>query len=266
MQDNNEHFPSAEDVIFLLLGLLIIAAIAVIIFQGMKEVEGREIYEIIKDWQTLIGAGLALIAAIWTIKKIEKQIVQKEQEIQEEKEREAERAAQKSLGVRSFLPDALASLSRYAKQCLRYYYTRDQNDFPNPPTEDIATIKNNIEHMPINRGDEALDLVVWYQIVNSRLEKGFDGDLEAYVLGLDIIKLHFLVFRLFSYARLSGVEEIEIERAEERNALNLLLCNSLKNCTPAEMRGTHRQAYEELAEKKPERISQDNVFQKIMNG
>lgn len=151
------------------------------------------IYEFIKDWQTLIGAILALLAARWTVKTIKKQMNQ-------EDIRNKEIMSRKAMAARSYMPDALSDLSRYARDSGSYLAGQSETP-PAPPTEAVSALKQAIEHIDTNAAARVFQLISWYQVQRARTadDKRAQQNLEEHAY--DIVLLQAYTNSLFDYAR-----------------------------------------------------------------
>ncbi|MCC4246868.1 hypothetical protein [Stappia indica] len=158
------------------------------------------IYEFIKDWQTLIGAILALLAAHWTVKTIKRQMNQ-------EDIRNKEIMSRKAMAARSYMPDALSDLSRYARAS-GSYLANQSGPPPTPPTEAISALKQAIEHIDTDAAERVFQLISWYQVQCARTtnDKRTQQKLEEHAY--DIVLLQAYTNSLFEYAR-NEIQEIK---------------------------------------------------------
>lgn len=116
--------------------------------------------ESLKEWQTLVGAVLALAAAWWTVKAVERQIRQ-------EKEHYKDALKRKEFAARAQLPDALSELCRFTEGCMKFHDGRETVQ-PIRPTDAIAVIKAGLEFIGTQPSEKAFELVSFYQVHNSR--------------------------------------------------------------------------------------------------
>lgn len=162
-------------------------------------------------WQTLLGALIALAAAIPTIRQLSHQIKLQRQaielqgrQIEAESERHREASNRRGLAVRAQMPDALSGLLDYARGCLAYEM-RDTQERPKTPSEEIGVLKQGIEFVDNVTSVAIFDLVSFYQVHNARLyslgELGRDGDRERSERQYDTVRLAHYTLRLFEYAR-----------------------------------------------------------------
>lgn len=151
------------------------------------------IYEFIKDWQTLIGAILALLAARWTVKTIKKQMNQ-------EDIRNKEIMSRKAVAARSYMPDALSDLSRYARDSGSHLAGRSET-LPAPPTEAVTALKQAIEHIDTDAAERVFQLISWYQVQRARTAGDVRAQQDFVEHAYDIVLLQAYVSSLFGYAR-----------------------------------------------------------------
>ncbi|MBL6948735.1 MAG: hypothetical protein ISR51_08665 [Rhodospirillales bacterium] len=129
----------------------------------------------IHDWQTLIAGLLALVAAIFTVLMIRRQINLQKSQIEEDRKRFSDNQRRKGLVARVHMPDALSELCTYSEGCLNFL--RDPENVENLPTAPdgaINTIKTAIEFVDPKPAEGLFDLVKHYQIHNARLSKDLD--------------------------------------------------------------------------------------------
>lgn len=174
---------------------------------------------ILQDWQTLVASVVALAAALLTIRTIK-------QQIRVDKERNLDSQKSKAWAARAEMPDALSALGRYAEGCVAYLSDiNNSNQLPDVPVEAISAIKSSVEYVDPQSAHKIYDLVVHYQIHNSRLEgrternTKYANDQRIY----DSVYMRALVDRLFNFARneVSTVPETEISRKEMLTALRV---------------------------------------------
>lgn len=183
------------------------------------------IFEFLKDWQTLLGAVLALFAAGYTIKTMQKQIKQ-------EDNRNKERMARKAMAARSYMPDALSALSKYARDCGSYLTERSETP-PTPPTEAISALKQAIEHIDTDAAARVFRLISWYQVQRARTADGMRTEQIFEDHAYDIVLLQAYTNSLFDYARneTQTIEGTKPTQAEMRTAKSNVfeLINIAKN-------------------------------------
>jgi hypothetical protein len=175
-------------------------------------------------WQTLIGAILALIAALWTIHETRK-------EAKAQGKRHNDALLRKKFAARAQMPDALSEMSMYVRASCAFLVSGETK--PAAPIVAMSTLKGVIEHIDTDEAAKTYDLVSWYQVQNARLMnskkiKPFDRAEMLY----DAALLQAKVNRLFDYAR---NEEIEIlpDKPDRQEMIG-----SLKNAVTVEVWAT----------------------------
>lgn len=151
--------------------------------------------ELARDWQTLISATLALVAAWWTVRTIKQQITA-------DRERHKDALKRKEFAARAQLPDALSILCRFTENCMRHHDGRIQQQ-PAPATEAIAELKAAIEFVDAQPAQKIFELVSFYQVHNARLFSDWrrrERPENAERL-YDTALLRHYVDRLYKYAR-----------------------------------------------------------------
>lgn len=167
------------------------------------------------EWQTIIAALVALAAARWTVVLIRRQIKLQEDQHQREDERYEDRQKSISLASRAELPDALSHLTEYVGRCADFVLGDDgEQDLPSPPVDSIGSMQRAIGNVDPESAKMLYDLVVFYQIYNSRLASFASNRRQTRQKGIlyDTGYLQFLIDRLYEYAR-NEVEEISDREA-----------------------------------------------------
>lgn len=169
----------------------------------------------LEDWQTLVGALAATTVGGLSVPLIIRQIKIQRNVAAEERARHWNDRVRRAMSLRSHLPDALAALSDYLDECKLYIVNcAGGREFtvPNEPQEAIATIKFAIEYMDNDTAQVMMEMVIHYQIHNARLEFLVEDFVEhspvAETLSVaermyDLVKLSYMVGRLFPFARVS---------------------------------------------------------------
>ncbi|HIF09343.1 MAG TPA: hypothetical protein EYQ81_05505 [Sneathiellales bacterium] len=140
----------------------------------------------VKEWQTLIGAGIALLAALITVAVMSRQI-------NVEKRRHEEIRVGQYRVARAHLPDALNGIMGYLKESMERSILSSDLTTIEPPGEAMDVVKALTEYEP-----EFSNLVFDYQIHNARRNTpNFDKAIFMH----DTAKLHAYVSRLFPFAR-----------------------------------------------------------------
>lgn len=156
------------------------------------------------EWQTLIVGGAAVIAAVITVTKMKTQIEHQRSQYEGDKNRHDEIQRRKERAARAELPDALSAICKYTTGCLNYLLGEDDiEEKPNVPTDAINVVKICIEYVAPEPAQKLNELIVHYQITNSRLsnhhrtEKPRENVDRMY----DVVCLRALTDRMFEYAR-----------------------------------------------------------------
>lgn len=148
---------------------------------------------VLKEWQTLVSAGLALLAAGATIYYMRKQMRQ-------EAERHCRATERRRMAIRAQLPNALSSMHQYVHQMTNWLFIFSNEQ--EPPLAALATLQGAIEFVDDNAANRLFELVSWYQVWSSRIGS-FDHkanntmDQEMY----DCALMMAYVNSLFEYAR-----------------------------------------------------------------
>lgn len=154
-----------------------------------------EVYGFLKDWQTLLGALIALAAAILTIRVMHRQATGEER-------RHKKQLRRKEMAARAQMPDALSELSAYVLatgECL----TGQSQEVPTAPTLGITTLKEVIEHIDDKAAQRTFELVSWYQVQRVRMiaEPPPQNEPNRGDRFYDAVLLQAYVNSLFEYAR-----------------------------------------------------------------
>lgn len=118
-------------------------------------------YDFLKDWQTLIGALIALGAAWRTISVMRRQG-------RDEDERYRKGLKRKEMASRARIPDALSNICQYCRDCFKYI-GQEIEDIPDPSADSIEALKQAIEHIEDGAALRAFELVSFYQVQHVRL-------------------------------------------------------------------------------------------------
>lgn len=161
-----------------------------------------DILSLLSEWQTLLGALIALGAALWTIRIMSKQS-------RGEEMRHAASLERKKLAARAQMPDALSGMAQYVRSCCLSLLEGAEK--PQSPLVEISTLKGVIEHIDDSR------------IQDDRKLKEVERNDRIY----DAVLLFAHVNALFDYARNEGrvAQSGKPSRAEMmtafKNALSL---------------------------------------------
>lgn len=161
----------------------------------MIKTERTSILDTLSEWQTLIAAIIALIAALLTVIIMHRQTKHQINDV-------ADKARRKNLSARAHMPDALSRLHAYIKSASRYIENPDL-DYPEPPTDQIGVLKSSIEHIDVEAAEKAFRLITKYQIHRSRLDSYRDNNRFSRQADLqyDVILLMAYTNDLFDYGR-----------------------------------------------------------------
>lgn len=191
--------------------LLFIGLIAGIAFQHSFEFGSNLV-----DWQTLIGASLALIGAFATVKIIREQIA-------ETKKIEHSRVERKVRAARASMSDAINGVMDYTRECYSYIEDR-QERLPDKPNQHIYVFKNAIEFIDGDTGDALYELVSFFQVYNARID-GYShspiGEYPSHEMILDTAELNWLAMRLFDFAR-NEADSVSLRKATSEEMLSAL--------------------------------------------
>lgn len=154
------------------------------------------LYELAKEWQTLISGFIALLAALITVRTIKQQIATEEIRHKEERERRA-------FAIRARIPSALSELSTYIESCFRGVFLADKTIIKSAPNvTDIFS--DHVEFCDEETAKNIYRIICEYQILNSRIQSHFSGGFahipkESRLC--DCLKFHHMTLKMFDYAR-----------------------------------------------------------------
>jgi hypothetical protein len=183
------------------------------------------VIEFIKEWQTLIGALLAIFVAMRTIKVLNLQTLN-------ETNRHLDHQRRKGLAARAEMPDALSEISAYLRAAGEFLI-EERTDKPETPSSALSTLKRSIEHLEDGAAKRTFELISFYQVQNVRMENS-GGHSSLDDMTYDVIKLQALTNSLFDYAR---NEERSVEASDltrEEMAVALKNAFRLENRVPLE--------------------------------
>ncbi|MGH0214409.1 hypothetical protein NKY66_10895 [Sinorhizobium meliloti] len=170
-------------------------------------------YKTLSEWQTLLGAVLALGAALWTVHEMRKQT--RGDEMRHENE-----LLRRKLAARAQMPDALSELSEYVRASGRHLVSGEEK--PTAPVAATSTLKAVIEHIDTKEAEKTFDLVSWYQVQHARLMGSKKPkNIETAEMLYDAALLQTKVNRLFDYAR-NEPEEVRPEKPSQEEMIGSL--------------------------------------------
>lgn len=181
-------------------------------------IEGVELVEFLKDWQTLTAGFVAFFGALITTVVL---VVQ--HRFDKKKHREDQR--KNAFYMRSLMPDALSELVSYSKACFRH--VNDEDSLPAKPDKAISILKENIKYTDAKTSKCLFDIVSFYQVHNSRLESYADSiAMHKYEHILyDMTLLYHYSCCLFSYARneVKSIKKIDPSEKDIMNAAKAMM-------------------------------------------
>lgn len=178
-------------------------------------------YQTLLQWQTLLGAVLALAAALWTVHEMRKQT-------RGDETRHNNELLRKKLAARAQMPDALSEMSKYVRESCDYLVSGKAK--PDAPVAATSTLKAVIEHIDTKEAEKTFDLVSWYQVQHVRLIGAKKPKpIETAEMLYDAALLQTKVNRLFDYAR-NEPEQVRPEEPSEEEMIG-----SLKNAVTLEV-------------------------------
>jgi hypothetical protein len=173
----------------------------------------ESVYKALSEWQTLIGAILALGAALWTVREMRKQT-------RGDETRHTNELLRKKMAARAQMPDALSELSEYVRGSCRYLVSDEAK--PTAPIAGTSTLKAVIEHIDTKEAEKTFDLVSWYQVQHSRLMSSKSPKvIETAEMLYDAALLQAKIDRLFDYAR-NEEEEVRPEKPSQEEMISSL--------------------------------------------
>lgn len=171
------------------------------------------VYKTLYEWQTLLGAVLALGAALYTVREMRNQT-------RGDETRHENELLRKKLAARAQMPDALSELSEYVRASCRHLVSGE--DRPIAPVAGTSTLKTVIEHIDTNEAEKTFDLVSWYQVQHARLMGSKTPQtIETAEMLYDAALLQAKIDRLFDYAR-NKPEEVRPEKPSQEEMIGSL--------------------------------------------
>jgi hypothetical protein len=155
------------------------------------------------------------------VKKINHQIKLQKRQIEDDKRRYADAQRSKAWAAKGAMPDALSALCKYTTRCTTYLTDGENTDqIPDAPIDAINAIKSAIEFVDPQSAKKLFELVVHYQIHNSRLDTHtFQSRPEIQMY--DTVYLRALANWLFEFARneIDVVPDTRLSREDLSSAL-----------------------------------------------
>lgn len=153
------------------------------------------VFEWLYQWQTLVGALLALAAAWWTISVMRRQM-------KDETDRHREAQRRKRMAARAQMPDALSELGVYVRGCAERLTGR-ADSLPAEPTSAIAALKEVIEFIDDSAAERTFELVSWYQVFRARMSHDIPNPQKAEFAErlYDAALMQAYINSLYEYAR-----------------------------------------------------------------
>ncbi|PZP09969.1 MAG: hypothetical protein DI607_12030 [Sphingomonas hengshuiensis] len=186
------------------------------------------------DWQTLVSAVLALVAAGWTVRYLKRQIAGENVRHQELVQRDQKLWDRRSMRTKAYLPIALSDVCDYCEEAFIYLrHIRDSESgiqgnpvVPSRPAEALEQIRECIEYAEDRAARRLEDILREFQIARSRLE-GAPRPLREDMVDhhFDHVHLRMLVDSLFEYARGDKPTFEEPQDLQEAYSSAMLSCN-----------------------------------------
>lgn len=173
--------------------------------------------ENVKEWQTLVSAIIALIAALFTIITMNRQMGKDEA-------RHELSAVRKRKAVRAQLPDALSELAAHIVE-MNARIIEGVSPEAEPPVTALSTLKVAIEFIDDSAAERTFQLVSWYQVWSARLRR-YDPKNDMETALYDGALLMSYVNSLFDYSR-NETDEVEVGKVSGRD-MEAALKNSIE--------------------------------------
>lgn len=191
------------------------------LFELTLHIFNKSIYEIFKDQGSIIGALITLLA-VWIAWLIHKRQIK---HLTNEKK---ESLYRKTLSCRAKMPQALSKLVDYTKECYSYVeaiHRRGENvNIPIQPADALFTFTESIEFIDNDAAQSAFELVSFCQVIDARLRNHNYPSWRGNRI-VDIVRLDWLVTRLFDYARneSQSVDLIPLDRKRAHQSLRHIM-------------------------------------------
>lgn len=173
------------------------------------------IYHWVFEWQTLVGALLALGAAWWTIRVMRRQM-------KAETDRHDEATRRKRMAARAQMPDALSELGIYVRECAERLTGRAET-LPAEPTPAITALKQVIEFINDGAAARSFELVSWYQVFRARMSHDIPHQERAEFADrlYDVALMQAYINSLYEYAR-NEENEVDTSKPSQEEMENAL--------------------------------------------
>ena len=156
---------------------------------------------ILKDWQTLVGAIIALISAAATVYALNLQLVETRRQYREKEQRN-------TIAGRAKLPLALMHISNYLSQCMEIFTETDDTERAiglvadlDRPDEDVEAIQDAIRYVDLNSGEALRFLVQKIQIYHARTRIKKSSLFVQDQIIFDTAELGALIYETYSFAK-----------------------------------------------------------------
>lgn len=180
-------------------------------------------FDNLKGWQTLTTGVVALVAAWWTVRAINKQAKLQQDQLDEDRRRHETRERREERVARAELPDALSNVIHYAQEYAEFWRDNDCTARPVPPTDAMNTIKRVIGVVDDQSAETLIELVHFYQVHNARSEPRHSSTRPSQRLqaAYDALRLHATAEMILPFAR-REVDSVENERISRQQMITAL--------------------------------------------
>lgn len=213
------------------------------------------LFEYAQEWQTLIGALLALVAAYFTIRAMRSTT---DKQLQAQKDEAKQQRERRLLACLAVMPADLSAIVQYAKDCAERSLTiraavaaraedREQLECPLLPERVIANLQMLIEHLDEDNAKAVADILPCYQVQRARLTDLIDTynrpirNGTEYLLGEhnveftfeQTLELHLRATTAFDFAR-RKTDQIPVPPYTRETVANSLALLHLTDVLPRE--------------------------------
>ena len=225
--------------------------------------------EELKDWQTLIGAVLALGAAFFTIQAMRSTT---DKQLQAQKDEAKQQRERRLLACLAVMPADLSAIVQYAKNCAERSLTiraavaaraedREQLECPLLPERVIANLQMLIEHLDEDNAKAVADILPCYQVQRARLDDLIDiynrpnRNGTRHLLGVDnvdftfekTLELHLRATTAFDFAR-QKTNQVPVPPYTQDTVTNSLVLLDLVDVLPKETIDLYHRFYSQADE------------------